>query len=98
MDQRGVNVHGRRQCGGTRVTIDSESFKECGQTMRTLKNALVVIKQAQRRGYVAETLNHKNEEVEDREDQEDEYELDELDDRLLKDLRYVGFHNEKTYC
>ena len=50
-----------------------------------LKNELTIMKEAQRRGYVVETLDHSDEEVEDREAQEEE-ELHEPEDIILKSL------------
>ena len=85
MAHRGVNVHGRRQCVGARVTIDREMFEECVHTMRTLKNELAAMKEAQQQGFIIKTLDHSDEEVEDKEAQEEE-ELEESKDRLLKVL------------
>ena len=50
MDQRGINVHGRRLLKGTSVTIDPEMFGECIQTMRTMKREIVVVKEVDMRG------------------------------------------------
>ena len=72
MDQRGVNICGRKKPEGTQVTINCEMFEECIQTMRTLKNELAVVNEAQQRGYAVETLDHSDEEADDREDQEEE--------------------------
>ena len=88
MDHGGINIHGIRSCIVTRVTLNNETFEECIQMMRTQKNELADVKEAQRQGYVVETLEHSDEEFEDGEGQEEE-ELDELEDRLFKSLSYM---------
>ena len=71
MAHTGVNFHGRRLHGGTRVMIDCEKFEECIFTMRMLKNELVVVKEVQQQGYAPKTFKHSNEEVEDEENMAD---------------------------
>ena len=50
MDQRGINVHGRRLRKGTSVTVDHEMFGECIQIIRTMKREIVVVKEVDTRG------------------------------------------------
>ena len=66
MTHRGVHVHGRIQRGGAMVSLNHEMFAECVHTMRTLKNELATMKEAQRKGFTLESLDHNDEEVKDR--------------------------------
>ena len=54
------------------MTLECETFEKCVHTMRNLKSELDVVKEAQKRGFVIEILNHKDVEDEEEEVVEDE--------------------------
>ena len=64
MDQRDINVDGigRRTCIG--VTIYHETFDKFVHTMENINNELDVVKESHKKGLVADSLDHNDEEIE----------------------------------
>ena len=86
MDQRGINVHGRRLRKGTSVTINHEMFRKCIQTIRTMKREILIVKETNMRGLGIEFLDHSEEEANDQINASEAKEEDDLGEKLLKSL------------
>ena len=71
---------------GVGVTIDHENFEECVQTMTSVKRKLKTMKEAQKRGFGIEILDHSDENVDEEAYSLEVEEEEDPRDKLLKVL------------